>query len=99
MVKDVLCRGLEDVETQMDLLGDRNQDMTLEQVFRFVEAKEAGKRLASHLLLPQVTDAVTRSSYRGQRKPSAKDPQPSDQVTCTYCGNKGHVRNPPTRVR
>ncbi len=27
MVKDVLCRGLEDSDIQMDLLGDKNQDM------------------------------------------------------------------------
>ena len=85
MVKDVLCRGLEDSEIQMDLLGDKNQDMTLEQVLRFVEPKEAGRRLASRLLLPQATDAVVRSSYRKQKT--------------QYCGTKGHGQNPPTRVR
>ena len=67
IIKDVLCRGLADTEIQMDLLGDKNQDMTLEQVLRFVEAKEAGKRSASRLLLPQATDAVTGSSYRRQK--------------------------------
>ena len=30
-------------QIQMDLLGDKNQDMTLEQVLGFVKAKEAGK--------------------------------------------------------
>ena len=65
----------------MDLLGDRNQDMTLEQILRFVEAKEAGKRSASRLLLPQAMDAVTGSSYRRQKRPSAKDPPPKDQDT------------------
>ena len=44
MVKDVLCRGLEDNEIQKDLLGDKNQDMSLEEALGFVEAKEAGKR-------------------------------------------------------
>lgn len=67
MIKDVLCRGLEESEIQMDLLGNRNQDMILEQVFGFVETKEAGKRSAFHLLLAQVTDAVARSSYRKQK--------------------------------
>lgn len=37
MIKDVLCRGLEESEIQMDLLGNKNQDMILEQVFGFVE--------------------------------------------------------------
>ena len=99
MVKDVLCRGLADGEIQMDLLGEKNQDMTLEQVLKFVEAKEAGKRSASRLLLPQATDAVTRSSYRKQKRAQPKDVPPRDQDTCTYCGTKGHGRNAPTRVR
>ena len=99
IIKDVLCRGLEDTEIQMDLLGDKNQDMTLEQILRFVEAKEAGKRSASRLLLLQATDTVTGSSYRRQKRPSAKGPPPKDQDTCTFCGARGHGRNPPTRIR
>ena len=96
ILNDVLCRGLEDTE---DLLGDRNQNMTLEQVLGFVEAKEAGKRSASRLLLPQATDAVAGNLYRKQKKPSIKGPTQEDQDTCTYCGTRGHRRNPPTRVR
>ncbi len=42
--------------------------MTLEQILKFVEAKEAGKRSASRLLLPQATDVVAGSSYRKQKK-------------------------------
>ena len=99
ILRDVLCRGLEDTEIQMDLLGDKNQDMTLEQALKFVEAKEAGKRSASRLLLPQATDAVAGSSYRRQKKPPAGAPSSKDQDTCTYCGTKGHGKNPPTRVR
>ena len=74
----------------MDLLGDKNQDMTLEQALKFVEAKEAGKRSASRLLLPQTTDAVAGSSYRRQKKLSASASSPKDQDTCMYCGTKGH---------
>ena len=99
MIKDVLCRGLDDSEIQMDLLGDKNQDMALEQVLRFVEAKEAGKRSASRLLLPQATDAVTGSSYRKQKRTPARATLSKDQPTCTYCGTKGHGRNSPTRIR
>ena len=54
----MLSRGLEDSEIQMDLLGDRNQDMMLEQILRFIEGKEAGKRSASRLLLLQAIEAV-----------------------------------------
>ena len=90
ILRDVLCRGLEDTEIQMDLLGDKNQDVTLEQALKFVEAKEAGKRSASRLLLPQATDAVAGSSYRRQKKQSAGTPSSKDQDTCTYCGTKRH---------
>ena len=99
MIKDALCRGLEDSEIQMYLLGDKNQDMMLEQVLRFVEAKEAGKRSASRLLVPQATDAVTGSSYRKQKRTPAKATPLKDQNTCTYCGTKRHGRSPPTRTR
>ncbi len=44
VLRDVLCRGLEDTDIQMDLLGDSNQEMTSEQILKFIEAKEAGKR-------------------------------------------------------
>ena len=64
MLRDVLCRGMEDSEIQLDLLGDKNQDMTLEQMLRFIEAKEAGKRSATQLLLPHATDAITGSAYK-----------------------------------
>ena len=97
MIKDVLWRGLEDSEVQMGLLGNRNQDMTLEQVLGFFEAKEAGKRSASCLLLPQVpqaTDAVTGSTYRKQKKAP-----PKDLEICTYHGTKGHGRNPQQKLR
>ena len=95
MIKDVQSRGLEDSEIQMDLLGDKNQAMMLEQVLRFVEAKEVGKRSASRLLLPQATDAVTGSSYRKQKRMPAKTTPLKDQNTCTYCGIKGRGRSPP----
>ena len=99
MIKDVLCSGLDDTEIQMDLLGNRNQDMTLEQVLAFVEAKESGKRSASRLLVLQAVDTVASSTYKKQKRPQTKSSSPKGQPTCTYCGNKGHCRNPPTRVR
>ena len=99
MVKDVLCRGLADGNLQMDLQGEKNQDMILEQVLKFVEAKEAGKRSASRLLLPQAMDAATGSSYRKQKKAQPKHVPPRDQDTCRYNGTKRHGQNAPTRVR
>ena len=82
----------------MDLLGDSNQDMTLEQVLWFVEATEAGKRSAACLLIPQAADHVAGSSYKRQKKPPPRNQQGPDQDSCTYCGTKGHGKNAPTRT-
>ena len=40
VLRDVLTRSLADSEIQLDLLGDRNQDMSLEEVFQFIAAKD-----------------------------------------------------------
>ena len=68
ILRDVLCRGLEDSEIQLELLGYKNQDMTLEQILRFVEAKEAGKRSAhgySCHMQPMPSPAAHISGKRG----------------------------------
>ena len=58
-----MTRGVIDGDIQLDLLSDKNQNMTLEEVFQFIEAKEAGKRLVGHLIDSQGLDA-SRNSYR-----------------------------------
>ena len=63
ILRDVLTKGIADPEIQLDLLGDKNLDMTLEEVFKFVEAKESGKRSASKLLDTHSVDAAS-SAYR-----------------------------------
>ena len=102
ILTDVLCRGIADPEIQIDLLGDPNQAMTLEQALKYIEAKEAGKRSASQLSIPQSTDAMG-SSYQQQRRPQPP-PQPQSQPRpnnepCSYCGTKGHGKNAPTKIR
>ena len=70
--------------------------MTLEQILRFIEAKEAGKRSAMQLLLPHATNAVTGSTYKHQKRDAAEGPS---QDPCSYCGRRGHGRSPPTWLR
>jgi len=88
---DVLARGIADQEIQLELLGDQNQDMSLEDMLQFVEAKESGKRSASRLLDPPSVSA-TSSSYRRSKQHEMKGKQPdiSDRtpVICSYCGAK-----------
>lgn len=99
-VVDVLYRGLADSEIQMDLLGDPDQNKTVEQTLKYIEAKEAGKRSVAHLSLPHAAEAIN-SSYKKAKKPA---PPPtgdggSSEAPCNYCGNRGHGKNAPTQVR
>ena len=47
---------------QLELLGDQNQNKTLEQVFQFVEAKEAGRPSASKLMDSQDAESASSSN-------------------------------------
>jgi len=58
--------------------------MTLEQMLRFIEAKEAVKRSATQLFLPHVSEGGC------SRRAITKEQDP-----CSYCGRKGHGKVPP----
>lgn len=68
MVRDALIRGLEDEEIRLHILGQANQDMTLEETLQLAEAQECGRRSAGRLVQPSdaqiQTTANATSSYR-----------------------------------
>ena len=47
ILRDVLARGISNPEIQSDILADAKQDMTLEQMLKFIESKESGKHSTS----------------------------------------------------
>ena len=103
-VADVLCRGLADIDIQQDLLGEQNQDLTVEQMLRFIEAKEAGKRSAITLHKPHQVEAL-KSTYAREKTFTNRDsPRDSDsheldpQARCIYCGCKGHGKRSHHRI-
>ena len=106
ILRDVLARGIADQEIQLDLLGDQHQDMSLEDMLSFVEAKESGKRSASRLLDAQGANAMS-SAYRRSKilESRGKVPSPKvsqterQQTTCSYCGGRGHGKRAPPHVR
>ena len=100
IVRDVLIRGLSDYEIRLAILQDKNQNMSLEDAFQFIEAKEAGKRSAQKMLDTEEV-AAARSQYNRQKKqkhqpprptPPAHNPpaQPNNTIPCNYCGKPGH---------
>ena len=94
IIRDVLALGISDPEIQLDLLWDKNQDMTLEEVTQFVEAKDSGKRSASRLQDSQVVQAAS-SSYKKAKQTAVRD----KNEICSYCGKKGHGKSVPACLR
>ena len=102
ILRDALTRGLGDTDIQLDLLSDKNQDMKLEEVFQFIEAKESGKRSASQLQSKVQGAEAAQSSYRRSQKPQAPQAPQAPQNNsepCGYCGQLGHgnQRHPSAR--
>ena len=108
ILRDVLVRGLADTEIQLQLLGDKNQDMKLEEMFKFVESKESGKRSVDKLTQALGANAMRNSSYSKiksdkLRNPATQDPTDhrrhnTDEV-CSYCGKKGHGKKATLTIR
>ena len=103
ILRDVVTHGLADSEIQLDLLGEKNQDMTLEEVFQFIEAKETGKRSAGRLLETQGAEA-TRSQYRCANRRTSRttkfttkvlllqETRPWQKSPCAHCCCPNHLQ-------
>lgn len=63
ILSDVIVRGIADQDIQLDLLGEKNQNIPLKDMIEYTEAKESGKRSALRLLDPHSTDSIN-SSHR-----------------------------------
>ena len=73
MIRDALIRGLDDEEIRLDILGESRQDLSLEDTLSYVEAKESGKRSASHLIGDSsINTAAAMSSYKRHEKVRAQ---------------------------
>ena len=98
VLRDIVTRGLADHEIQLDLLGDKNQNMSFEEVIQFIEAKEAGKRSAGRLQEAQSLNAA-RSEYRKAKQDGLKSQHPTNKETCYYRGQNSHGKRAPKSIR
>ena len=73
--------------------------MTLEEVFQFTEANKAGKRSAVRLLETQGADATHSQYFRDKQEDLKNNKIHNKNETCSYCGKRGHGKNPPTKTR
>ncbi|KAJ8349425.1 hypothetical protein SKAU_G00245550 [Synaphobranchus kaupii] len=106
ILRNVIARGIADSEIQLDLLGEKNQDMPLKDMIEYIEAKDSGKRSASRLLDPQSTDTISSSYRRGKQqdartrggaRPEKSTAKP--EGVCIYCGEVVHGKTPQWRAR
>ena len=100
ILRDVLSRGVADPDIQLELLSHVNQNMTLEEVLKFVQTKEAGKRSATRLLEHNNTSAI-RSQYKRGKKEIKPDNATKQETSskCLYCGGQSHGTNTSQQAR
>ncbi|GFN96751.1 hypothetical protein PoB_002325700 [Plakobranchus ocellatus] len=99
MVRDILIVGLADEDIRLDVLGQANQEMSLEETIRFIEAKESGKRSAGRIN-PKPTavlvavDAASSTYKQIERRRLQGEPPDRKAITqkqlCGHCGKAGH---------
>ena len=90
ILRDVLVKGLCDQDIQAAVLGNENQDLTLDQTFKLVETVETGKRTAQQLSgeSQHITTFAT-SSYKKQHRPQPSNYDKS-RKECIFCGKNDH---------
>ena len=92
VLRDVLTKGISDLEIRLGLLSAENQEMSLEDTVQYVEAKESGKRSATKLSQNCQAASSKRSQYQKSKRIDQK-------IKCAYCGKTGHGRNSPLKAR
>ena len=96
-LRDIVVPGLVDSEMQLDLLSDTNQNMTLEEVFQFMEKKENGKRSTNLLLESYVVESI-KSQYKQNQCQGIKDILYKSDP-CSFYGKCGHSKSYPSHLR
>ena len=93
VVRDVVILGIAHQDIQLELPGNVDQDMSLENVIKYIEVKEAGKRSASRLQQHSKTAAVSTYSRNKKRQAITCVPETSNksqETKCIFCGKCGH---------
>ena len=65
IIRDVITKGIADEDIRLSLLGEKNQNLSLEETIAYIQAKENGKQSASRLIDDITTiSAATTSRYK-----------------------------------
>ena len=89
IIRDTLIRGLSDEDIQLHILGQRNQQLTLDETMALAEAQESGKRSVGIISNPVIsTNAAStykKSKPVSQNKPLMQNTE-NQRKKCTFCG-------------
>ena len=100
IIRDVLVKGLHDEEIRLEILGQPNQMLTLDQTLQLAEAKESGKRSASRLLTSDSRHhdiGVSTNATSNYRRRSSTQPNHPNTTTSTQQSNPPNPTNSETR--
>ena len=109
MVRDALIRGLSDEDTRLEIVGQPNQEMSLDDVLQLAEARESGRRTAGRLIhAPAVSNtAAAHSNYKKGNNQPRSNPTTTESANqstrpstpCRYCGKHGHSNHSQARKK
>ena len=103
MIRDTLIVGLADDDIRLDVLGQSDQEMSLDKTIRFIEAKESGKRSAVRInhnptvTVPSAINAASSTYRQMEKKRLTGQSRPSERK-CGYCGKHGHGTRKQDRI-
>ena len=89
MVRDTLVVGLADDDIRLDVFGQANQEMSLDETIRFIEAKESGKRSTGRMhynpaTVPTAIDAAS-STYKHNERRRFQGRPPDRRISSQTC--------------
>jgi hypothetical protein len=92
IVHDIIVHGLHDQDHQWEVLGDQDQDMSLDAILKLLEMKEMGRKIQASIL--GKTGGLASPHTRGHRADPTKQQQQQDKGSkCNYCRKTGHSAN------
>ena len=89
-IRDQICTGLADPEIQKDVLAQREQNKTPEELIEFIEDREAGKRSQSALTTAANVSRISEYKRNKNNNQGAVPKNTSNTDICSFCGEKGH---------
>ena len=87
MLIDALIRGIADNNIRLDILQKEKQDLSLEEIVKFIETREKGKQSAAQLD-PLASVDGAKSQYRRNKlttKPKDITNKTNRNANCSYC--------------